>query len=261
MMADQALLNAVNKAIEALQEVKRELEREDTTPQEASVEAQPEPKIAPPFQTLAPEVELQEEPPSAPEPQPTPEVSQSKPQTSQYMVSAVKIAAAVCQQWKFQDEADNIIDVSLLEYSAGEQDGGGMVDHADPESYYIVSPDGAIGLTENDGESIEWLFLPLNRSVASLPKKLKKGEPWPEKNIAPAQQSVPISAPAMTENVCPKCGKAFNPGSKFCMGCGAQLSAPAPAPAPVAPRGSFCKGCGAPLKSGDKFCMKCGARV
>ncbi len=150
MMADQALLNAVNKAIEALQEVKRELEREDTTPQEASVEAQPEPKIAPPFQTLAPEVELQEEPPSA---------------------------------------------------------------------------------------------------------------PGPEKNIAPAQQSVPISAPAMTENVCPKCGKAFNPGSKFCMGCGAQLSAPAPAPAPVAPRGSFCKGCGAPLKSGDKFCMKCGARV
>lgn len=33
-MANQALLNAVNKAIEALEEVKRELEREDTIRQE-----------------------------------------------------------------------------------------------------------------------------------------------------------------------------------------------------------------------------------
>lgn len=273
---NQALLDAVNKAIAALEDVKRELERQESA-EPASVR--------------------QSVPAAVPEPVYAPEPERPVPQTTQLMKKAASLASAVCAQWKFQDEIGNIVDASLLQYSAGEQDEAGTVDPDDPKSYYIVSPDGAIGLTENDGGSVEWLFLPLTRTVASLPKTLKKGEPWPEAIPAPAASAAsvtprpapaapqpapaayqPASAPSFAAapspqasapsapagNVCPKCGKPFSPGSKFCMGCGSPLQAAAPAPAqaaPAAPQGKFCLNCGAPLQPGDKFCMKCGTKT
>lgn len=258
----------MDRAIEALQEVRRELEREDSTRQEAPTGTQPAPTPQSDqtanlkAENAAPKAALREDPLGAPQPQPEP--PRPIPQTTQMMVKAAKLAAAVCQQWKFQDDADNVIDASLLEYSAGEQDGAGTVDPDDPESYYIVSPDGAIGLTENDGKSVDWLFLPLHRTVASLPKKLVKGEPWPEAITISAPQPVPApapAAPAAAGSVCPNCGKPVSPGSKFCMVCGTPIQTAAPAPAQAAPRGAFCLNCGAPLKPGDKFCMKCGAKV
>lgn len=267
-MANQVLLDAVNQAIKALEEVKRELERVETTPQAAEPEI-PAPEAAP---TEAKEESRIETAPVAPqpEPQPEPEPERLVPQTTQMMAKAAKLASAVCQQWKFQDEVGNVIDASLLEYSAGEQDNAGTVDPDDPESYYIVSPDGAIGLTENDGENVEWLFLPLHRTVASLPKKLKRGEPWPEAITLPTPQPAPTAPqPAASQpfasptagSICPNCGKPVAPGSKFCMRCGTPMQAAAPAPAQTAPQGAFCLSCGAPLKPGDKFCMSCGTKV
>lgn len=265
-MKNQALWEAVNRATEALEEIKRELERleaaESAPPQISTYKSTPAPQSALVLETRK-------------------EAEHPVPQTSQLMKKAAKLASAVCGQWKFRDELGNVVDAKLLEYTAGEQDAAGTVDPDDPASYYVVSPDGAIGLTEDDGASIEWLFLPLSRTVASMPKTFKKGEPWPEAETAPTPPQIfpesvrnapgaapapaPQSAPSSVAagGVCPKCGKPTNPGGKFCMSCGAPLQAAVsnPAPAPTAPKGKFCLNCGAPIQPGDKFCMKCGAKA
>ena len=275
-MADQSLLDAIDKAIEALENVRRQLER-----------ARDEETMTPPIPVTAQPPVFQTETANAPLP-----IDLSVPQRTRLMRTAADIASTVCSQWTFRDEPGNIVDASLLRHSSEEQDSIGTVDPDDLTSYYIVSPDGAIGLTENDGENIDWLFLPLGSSAASLPRTFRKGEPWPaaqhQENAVPSQpssipqpapapqpapipqtppapQNVPVSQPAPAQaapsgNVCPGCGMPVDPGSRFCMSCGTPLSnAPAAAPAP--PKGAFCMNCGAPLNPGDKFCMKCGTKV
>lgn len=175
-MANKALLEAVNKAIEALENVKRELERAEA-PQDAPVAPAPAPE--------PPEAQ------SAPEPQAAGPV----PQTSKSMSEAAKLAAELCTQWKFQDELGEAMDVSMLIYACGEQDASESLDPDDPENWYVVSPDGAIGLAEDDGKSVTWLFLPLGRTMASLPKKVRKDEPWPEAAVAPAPDPMPNPTP------------------------------------------------------------------
>lgn len=286
-MANKALLEAVNKAIEALENVKRELERAEA-PQTAPVAPTPT------SENLAAQ--------SAPEPKAAGQV----PQTSKSMSEAAKLAAERCAQWKFQDEMGEAMDASMLIYACGEQDASAGLDPNDSESWYVVSPDGAIGLTEDNGASVTWLFLPLGRTMASMPKKVRKDEPWPEAAVAPAPkpasaptpapQSAPVPsasevkavptpkltldptpdiptfdfspAPKATAagTVCPSCGKPVKAGNKFCMSCGTSIPAAAapasaPAPTPAAPQGGFCMQCGAPLQPGDKFCMSCGAKA
>lgn len=259
-MANKALLEAVNKAIEALENVKRELERAEA-PQDAPVAPAPAPE--------PPEAQ------SAPEPQAAGPV----PQTSKSMSEAAKLAAELCTQWKFQDELGEAMDASMLIYACGEQDASESLDPDDPENWYVVSPDGAIGLAEDDGKSVTWLFLPLGRTMASLPKKVRKDEPWPEAAVAPAPDPMPNPTPnvpafdiapapqtAAAGSVCPSCGKPVKAGNKFCMSCGTPIPAvaapaPAPAPAPAVLQAGFCMQCGAPLQPGDKFCMSCGAKA
>lgn len=182
------LLEAVDRAIEALQEMKSELQ-------------QPSPALS--GQGAADNTE-----------------SGIIPQTSKTMAGAVQIAAAGCGQWKFQDDNSSSFDVNAVKQAGVEQDAAAGLDPDDDKSYYIVSPDGAIGLTENAGRRIDWMFLPLNRTVSSLPKKLKKGDHWPEKvGESNAQASAPAPAPEIQGAFCKKCGSPLNPGARFCMKC------------------------------------------
>jgi uncharacterized OB-fold protein len=50
---------------------------------------------------------------------------------------------------------------------------------------------------------------------------------------------------------CPSCGRAYQPGDQFCVGCGSKLPA-------VAVAAQLCPACGATLRAGDRFCSKCG---
>lgn len=50
---------------------------------------------------------------------------------------------------------------------------------------------------------------------------------------------------------CPSCGRAYEAGDRFCVGCGTALPAVEAAP-------STCPSCGATLREGDQFCSKCG---
>ncbi|MEY8337370.1 DUF4234 domain-containing protein [Lachnospiraceae bacterium 62-35] len=79
------------------------------------------------------------------------------------------------------------------------------------------------------------------------------------------------------DNMCPKCGKPYNPGDKFCMGCGLNLqqaAIPAPLPVPTSisdssfgteavpepqkTAGKICQKCGMENEEDSKFCMGCG---
>lgn len=67
------------------------------------------------------------------------------------------------------------------------------------------------------------------------------------------------------ERYCEKCGAALEPGTRFCMTCGAPIAqegAAQAAPAPAQPQVSaprFCEQCGAPLETGQRACRRCGA--
>lgn len=63
-----------------------------------------------------------------------------------------------------------------------------------------------------------------------------------------------------TEEICPQCGKKVNPGSKFCIYCGAALEAPAEQ-REVQTEVKVCKSCGKPLEEGAVFCTNCGTKV
>ena len=63
-----------------------------------------------------------------------------------------------------------------------------------------------------------------------------------------------------TEEICPQCGKKVNPGSKFCIYCGAALEVPAEQPEEKA-EVKVCKTCGKPLEEGAVFCTNCGTKI
>ena len=47
---------------------------------------------------------------------------------------------------------------------------------ADEDSFYIVAPSGAIGFSEDEGETIEWLFVRADNQNEKLPSSLAEME-------------------------------------------------------------------------------------
>lgn len=109
---------------------------------------------------------------------------------------AAEAAATHCDRWRFAT-ADEFYDSDSLQGIAELHDEEVYVEE---ESFYVVSPGGAIGFSE-DGKAIEWLFIPVN-SVEELPLSLE---------------------PETANNLCPKCGGHTAPGDRFCGACGAKL--------------------------------------
>src|SRR5690554_3709586 len=69
---------------------------------------------------------------------------------------AAEIAITYCDRWSFAT-SDELYDRASLQGIAQVHDEETCVDE---DSFYVVSPGGAIGFSE-DGEIIDWLFLPL----------------------------------------------------------------------------------------------------
>ncbi|HHX94899.1 MAG TPA: zinc ribbon domain-containing protein [Clostridia bacterium] len=112
------------------------------------------------------------------------------------MLEAAEFAATLCAGWSFAYSDDRYRKKSLL----GLAEIHDQENPADEDSFYVVSPAGAIGFSE-DGETIDWLFLPLNCNE-DLPLNF---EPVPAKNF------------------CRECGKPVSPGANFCGACGMKL--------------------------------------
>ena len=70
------------------------------------------------------------------------------------MLEAAEFAATLCESWSFATSNDRY-DVKGLLVLAETSDSENPIDE---DSFYVVSPAGAIGLCE-DGEDIDWLFL------------------------------------------------------------------------------------------------------
>ena len=111
---------------------------------------------------------------------------------------AVQFAMTLSSGWNFA-YSDETYDHNTLFNIAQIHDEENPVDE---DSFYLVSPSGAIGFTKNNGDSIDWLFLSQNDTGEMLPSSFT------------VQSKV---------NFCPKCGKPVESDVHFCGGCGEKL--------------------------------------
>jgi ribosomal protein L40E len=113
------------------------------------------------------------------------------------LLEAAELAATRCTSWRFATSNDRY-DAKGLLVLAETSDGENPIDE---DSFYVVSPAGAIGLYE-DGEDIDWLFLSDN---------------------AP-NEDLPLTYQTVTRvKLCTKCGAPVVPGARFCGKCGNRL--------------------------------------
>ena len=113
------------------------------------------------------------------------------------LLEAAQLAATRCGSWSFAT-SDDRYDVKGLLVLAETSDSENPIDE---DSFYVVSPFGAIGLCE-DGEDIDWLFLSDTASNEALPLTYQ-------------------AAPQI--KFCSKCGASVVPGARFCGKCGKAL--------------------------------------
>jgi hypothetical protein len=114
------------------------------------------------------------------------------------MLGAAEFAATLCGSWSFATSNDRY-DVKGLLVLAETSD---SEDPINEDSFYVVSPAGAIGLCE-DGEDIDWLFLTGSSEDEDLPATYQ------------VDQQI---------NFCPKCGSGVVSDARFCGACGAKLN-------------------------------------
>jgi ribosomal protein L40E len=113
------------------------------------------------------------------------------------LLEAAEFVATLCGSWSFAT-SDEKYDVKGLLVLAETSD---SEDPIDEDSFYVVSPAGAIGLCV-DGEYIDWLFL----------------------SDAVPDEDLPVRYQEDSQiNFCPKCGAPAVPGARFCGSCGEKL--------------------------------------
>jgi len=113
------------------------------------------------------------------------------------LLEAAEYAATIAGGWRFAYSNDTYTK-SILLTLAETADNENPIDE---DSFYVVSPGGAIGLCE-DGEYIDWQFLPHPDTGETLPDTY-------------------TAAPQV--NFCSKCGNPVTPGVRFCGKCGNRL--------------------------------------
>lgn len=114
------------------------------------------------------------------------------------LVEAAEIAATRTESWRYAYSDNEIYDRASLLIIAEVSDAENPVDE---DSFYVVSPRGAIGFYE-DGENIDWLFLSGTGTEDYLPSTLQT---------------------ASQINFCSQCSSAVVPGARFCGQCGKAL--------------------------------------
>ncbi|MGI6659258.1 MAG: zinc ribbon domain-containing protein [Dethiobacteraceae bacterium] len=113
------------------------------------------------------------------------------------LLEAAEFAAARCKSWSFAT-ADERYDEQGLLVLAETSDSENPIDE---DSFYVVSPSGAIGICEN-GEDIFWLFL---------------SDAAPNEDLPLTYQAVPQI------KFCPECDSPVYPGARYCAKCGIAL--------------------------------------
>lgn len=75
-------------------------------------------------------------------------------------LDAAEFAATITNEWK-DAQSGEIYDKKTLFAICETSDDENPLDEDDEDSYYIVSDAGAIGITDDAGESVDWCFIPV----------------------------------------------------------------------------------------------------
>ncbi len=145
------------------------------------------------------------------------------------LMNALAGAIPVCMTWKLAgtEEGMNARDVYALALEEG-----GDEEELPEQDFYVVSAEGAIGLTTRYEYLTRWLFIPVTgeekeREMERLRAELRFDQETAEAE-AKARAAVQSAQPEMQPQSAPKrfctsCGKPLNPGVKFCRNCGARV--------------------------------------
>ncbi len=108
------------------------------------------------------------------------------PWTGKLMQNAVDNASKVANLWEDLETRRKMDDYTLWSISVDKDSEDfldikkvDLVPDDNPDSYYIVSPEGAIGHTEDAGQHIKWLYNPLGHVEDDLPVAWVKETAWP----------------------------------------------------------------------------------
>ena len=85
-----------------------------------------------------------------------------------------------------------------------------------PETFFLVSSEGAIGMASHYEYLVEWLFIPAE------PEVIQRAEREAVEELAANLQAEEAAKPAA--KFCFKCGSPIIPGTKFCNKCGAPVT-------------------------------------
>ncbi len=100
---------------------------------------------------------------------------------------------------------------------------------------------------------VAYPLLPGRASAAEQPAD--SGRTWTDRRIAGAVRRI-REARGQDGLACPDCGRAYQAGDRFCVGCGAKLPQ-----AEETLGGRVCPSCGVLLRPDDVFCSRCGHRL
>ena len=189
------------------------------------------------------------------------------------LMSALAGAMPVCMTWKLAgtEEGMNARDVYALALEEG-----GDEEKLPEQDFYVVSAEGAIGLTTRYEYLTRWIFIPVMgeekekemerlRAELRFDQETAAAEAAEAEARAAAEAEAQARAQAEAEEAARREAEArarAEAEAKARAESEARARAEAEAQPKVQPAGSrFCTSCGKPLNPGAKFCRSCGAKV
>ncbi|MBQ1423851.1 MAG: zinc ribbon domain-containing protein [Lachnospiraceae bacterium] len=172
------------------------------------------------------------------------------------LMNALAGAMPVCMTWKLAgtEEGMNARDVYALALEEGGDD-----EQLPEQDFYVVSAEGAIGLTTRYEYLTRWIFIPVTGEEKEKEMERLRAELRFDQETAAAEAAAAEAAEAEAQAAAEaKAGaEAEEAARKEAEARRAVETQPEIRPAAK----RFCTSCGKPLNPGAKFCRNCGAKV
>lgn len=143
----------------------------------------------------------------------------------QSLIDALAVAMTRCVVWRCADSDEKYNALQLYHFAED-------FDRENPiqdSSFYMVSAEGAIGVSPGAEYLTRWMFIPsmdeasVEKLRADIRQLQEEAEPQPEPAPALAPQPEP---PVPSSKFCPNCGTPYrSDDSRFCANCGAPRKA------------------------------------
>ena len=158
------------------------------------------------------------------------------------MTQALAVAMPKCVVWRETDNGTPVTAKELFEFCRKHDEEHPLR----PEQFYMVSREGAIGLSPGLEWMTTWMFLPM--------------EPCKERDFAFRNMMEELHTESEVEKAVEEAVQRGLAAEKAAKQAAAAPSASAPTPEPVTEveEMNFCPFCGTKLPAGSKFCSNCG---